>query len=100
MFGSNRNVLEVRIPTAQPASGGDRLIEAGVHPPGFPIDQEGQGVDIRPLELLQRAPVQNQARKLVNKCEFLEYLNRGRNRSRLRVALQRGKLQLVEEDLR
>ena len=34
-LGANRNVLQVGIAAAQPAGRRDRLVEAGVHAPGF-----------------------------------------------------------------
>ena len=64
-LGADRNVLQVGIGAAQAAGGGHRLVEAGVHAAGLRVDQQRQRIDVGALQLLQAAPVQDQARQLV-----------------------------------
>ena len=76
-LGSNRNVLQVRIGAAQPAGGGDRLVEAGVHAAGDRMHELRQRVDVGALQLVQPAPVENQPRQLVDQRQLLEHFDRG-----------------------
>ena len=49
IFRAYRNVLQVGIAAAEPACGGDRLVEIGVNPSGFSFHQLGQRIHIRAL---------------------------------------------------
>ena len=59
LFGTNGDVLQIRITRRKPAGGGHRLIEAGMNPAGFRMHQFRQGVGVGPLELGQRAMFEN-----------------------------------------
>ena len=56
-LGADRDVLEVRIARRQPPGRGDRLVERRVQAPGRGVDQRRQRVDVGPLQLRQRAVV-------------------------------------------
>ncbi len=45
------DVLHVRVAGAQPAGGGDRLVETGVNKTGLPVDIAGKLLDIGVLKL-------------------------------------------------
>jgi hypothetical protein len=48
-----------------------------VHAPCLAIDERGQRVDVRALQLGERTPLQDLARDLVSERELLENLERG-----------------------
>ena len=76
----------------------DRLLKAGVDPPGARVDGAREGVDVRPLQLVDLAVARDHARELVLLGELLE--DRGVGRAPpFRSSLQHGELQVVEEDL-
>src|SRR5580698_9996317 len=96
----DRDVLQVRVAAAQAAGCRDRLIEAGMYAPGLGVDELRQGVDVGALQLLQRAPFEDQAREIVGERQLLEDLDRRRRRPGLDVAPEGRQLELVEQNLR
>ena len=62
VLGADRNVLEVGVAGAEPARRRHALVERGVDPAVVGVDQAGQGVEIRALELGELAVLQEQAR--------------------------------------
>ena len=89
------------IAAAQASGRGHRLVEAGVHAAGLRVHELRQRVDVRALQLLQRAPLENEPRQVVRERQLLEHFDGGRRRLGLaRSASVAGQLQLVEQDLR
>ena len=80
-LGADRDVLQVGIAAAQAAGGGDRLVEAGVDAAGLGVDQLRQRIDVGALELLQRAPLEDQPRHVVRERQLLEHFDGGRRAS-------------------
>src|SRR6059058_1940832 len=72
---TDRNVLQIRIATAQPAGGRDRLVEAGVDAAGLRMHELRQGVDIGALQLHQLPPLENLPRDVVRQRELFEHLD-------------------------
>ena len=66
-FAPDWNVLKIRLRAAETPGRRDRLVEAGMHPPRNGMNHQRQCVDIRALQFLQSAPVQNKAGQLVGK---------------------------------
>jgi hypothetical protein len=64
-LGPDRDVLQVGVAAAQPSCCRDGLVEARVHAPGVGVDQGGQRVDIRALQLLEAAPLEDELGQLV-----------------------------------
>ena len=54
----------------------DRLVEAGVHAAGVRVHERGQRVDVRALELLQAAPLEDELGQLVRQRQLLEHFER------------------------
>ena len=99
-LGANRDVLQVGIAAAQTPGRRPRLVEARVHAAGLRVDQLRQRIDVRAFQLLQRPPLEDEARQLVREGELLEHFHGGRRGLRLHVPLERGELQFLEQDLR
>ena len=91
---ADRNVLQVRIAAAQPAGGGDRLVEAGVDAAGLGVHQLRQRVDVGALQLHQRAPLENLPRQIVGQRQLLEHLDGRRRRADVPVRFSTGSCSL------
>ena len=50
-LSTNGDVLQVGVAGGEPPGGGARLVEAGMHPVGFRVDQGGEDIDIGGLQL-------------------------------------------------
>ena len=70
---ADRDVLQVGIAAAQPAGGGDGLVEIGVHPAGFRLHQGRQGLHIGAEQLAEGAVLQHQGHHRVVVFQFLEH---------------------------
>ena len=95
--GADGDVLQIGIRRRQPSGGRARLIEAGMQPAGPRVDQRGQGVDVRALELGELAVFQHLAHDLVFRGQRLQNVDRGGARLPLAVFHRRGQLQIVEQ---
>src|SRR5215467_3967554 len=99
-FGSDRNVLQVRIARTEPSRRGHGLADAGVHAPGVGMDQLRQRIDVSGLQLRHFAVLDHFPRHRMPGAQLLQDL--GRRRARFRPSSFRGhaQVQLVEQDLR
>ena len=96
--GADRNVLQVPVAAAQPAGRGHGLVERRMHARCSRVHELRQGVDVRALQFHQRAPLEDQLRKLVCERQILEHVDRGRRHLGLARPLGGWELQLVEQD--
>ena len=88
-LGADGDVLQVRVGRRQTPGGGDGLVEAGVDPAGPRVDAPRERVDVRPLELVELAVLEDARRQRVFLGERLEHLGVGRAAA-LRRALDDG----------
>ena len=89
-LGADRDVLQVRIRAAQTARRRDRLVEARVHASRLRMRPcSGQRVDVRALQLVQRAPLEDEPRQFVRERQLLEHFRGRRERPRLAGLLRR-----------
>ena len=70
---AHRDVLQVGVAAAQPARGGDRLVEVGVDPAGFRLHQGGQSLDIGAAQFAEDAVLQHHRHHRVVRLEFLQH---------------------------
>ena len=97
-LGADRDVLQVRIRAAQTSGRRDRLVEAGMHAAGLRVDHHRQRVDVRALQLVQRAPLEDEPRQFVRERQLLEHFGGRRKRARLAGFLRRRQIELLEQD--
>ena len=70
----NRNILQIRLCGREPSCGSNGLIQRGMEPPGLWIDQEGQCIDVRGLQLADAAAIQDVRRQLMLGSELCQGL--------------------------
>ncbi len=70
LLAAHRDILQVRVGTAQPSRGCDALVERGMNPARFRVDQFAKGVRIRGLELGKGPVPKQESRQFVipGKC--------------------------------
>ena len=76
-FRAHGDVLQIRIAAAQAPGCRNRLVERRMQPAGLRVDELRQRVDVRAFQLLELAPLQDEARQLVRVRQLLEHI-RGR----------------------
>jgi len=72
LFRTDGDILHVRIGTAQPPGGGDRLIERGVDTVGFRADSGGEFVDVGIFEFSKFAVFEHEGGNGVEPLEGFE----------------------------
>ena len=97
-LGADRDVHEIRILRAEPPGRRHELVERRVDPSGAGIDQPGQGVGVRALELREAPVLEDLRRERMPERQLGQHVGVGRVAG-LRSP-DRRQLQLLEEDLR
>src|SRR5688572_20906484 len=69
---ANGDVLEVRIGRAEPPRRGDCLLEPRVDAPGLRVHRARKRLEVRPLQLVELAELEDDARKGMFVGELLE----------------------------
>ena len=76
-FGADRDVLQVRIAGAEPAGGGDDLVERRVNAARFGMDHHRQRIDVGVLELGVLAVLDDLRRQRMRRGKFFEHVGVG-----------------------
>ena len=76
-LGADRDVLQVRVAGAEPAGGGDDLVERRVDAARFGVDHRRQRVDVRVLELRELAVLDDLRRQRMRCGQLFEHVGVG-----------------------